>query len=119
MRRNHPSECAEEVLCRIAQRAARGYRVPEHLPALNRFESNARMGAVAKRLGSTATAAAQLCCRHTRNDTPGATGDLQVAANRQGAVVLWVDGQRTVANRKRIGLAAGWLSRRVEPNLMM
>src|SRR6266702_5717712 len=86
---------------------------------LARLESDARVGAVAERLRGAAAAATQLRCHHTGNHAPGATRDLQVAANRQGAVELRVDGQHAVASRKRIGLAAGRLAGRVELNFVM
>src|SRR5436305_654595 len=84
--------------------------------SLGRSKPDARVGPIAERLGGTAPAATQLRARHAGNHAAGATRDLQVAADRQGAIDLRIDGQCPVAYRKGVSLAAGGLARGIETN---
>src|SRR5277367_1443441 len=67
------------------------------------------MGAVAKRLGLAASAAAESCAGNPGDHTASATDYLRVATHLQRTVGLRINREDTVAHRQHVGLRAGWL----------
>src|SRR6267142_935555 len=84
-----------------------------------RLEADARVTAIAKRLGLAAAAPAQIRTGDTRDHAARSAGDLEIATHAQRPIHLRIDCKRAVARRERVGAPGVWFAARAKADFLV